>query len=199
MCVPTYNGPLLRTQKTRTSTWLCVVLQIFFRSGVLAQLEAQRDERLTDNVVRLQARCRGYLARRKLNKLKVTAVLMYKPDTPDSWVSKWPPLPTFCVHCLNLNFCPVSICPCISYSEITDVCRSHAGSRRWNIAEMLIYSHVNVLFSATDSRPGCTLYPEKCSQVHVGTWLAMVAPSGEGYSTSERPSDRGGAENQNGE
>ncbi|XP_069699015.1 unconventional myosin-XVIIIa isoform X4 [Periplaneta americana] len=45
--------------------------QIFFRSGVLAQLEAQRDERLTDNVVRLQARCRGYLARRKLNKLKI--------------------------------------------------------------------------------------------------------------------------------
>jgi len=73
---------LVRTQKTQTSTWLCVVLQIFFRSGVLAQLEAQRDERLTDNVVRLQARCRGYLARRKLNKLKVTAVLINKPDTP---------------------------------------------------------------------------------------------------------------------
>ncbi|KAJ9580909.1 hypothetical protein L9F63_023911, partial [Diploptera punctata] len=46
-------------------------LEIFFRSGVLAQLEAQRDEKLTDNVVRLQARCRGYLARRKLNKLKI--------------------------------------------------------------------------------------------------------------------------------
>ena len=58
------------------------MLQIFFRSGVLAQLEAQRDERLTDNVVRLQARCRGYLARRKLNKLKVTAVLINKPETP---------------------------------------------------------------------------------------------------------------------
>ncbi|XP_049839803.1 unconventional myosin-XVIIIa isoform X1 [Schistocerca gregaria] len=45
--------------------------QIFFRSGVLAQLEAQRDERLTDHVVRLQAQCRGYLARRKLHKLKI--------------------------------------------------------------------------------------------------------------------------------
>jgi myosin heavy subunit len=53
------------------------MLQIFFRSGVLAQLEAQRDERLTDNVVRLQARCRGYLARRKLNKLKVTAAQVF--------------------------------------------------------------------------------------------------------------------------
>lgn len=58
------------------------MLQIFFRSGVLAQLEAQRDERLTDNVVRLQARCRGYLARRKLIKLKVSAFLINKPDTP---------------------------------------------------------------------------------------------------------------------
>ncbi|GLG96316.1 Myosin heavy chain, non-muscle [Gryllus bimaculatus] len=45
--------------------------QIFFRSGVLAQLEAQRDERLTDHVVQLQARCRGYLARRKLAKIKI--------------------------------------------------------------------------------------------------------------------------------
>ncbi|XP_067015742.2 unconventional myosin-XVIIIa isoform X2 [Anabrus simplex] len=45
--------------------------QIFFRSGVLAQLEAQRDERLTDHVVRLQAQCRGYLARRRLAKLKI--------------------------------------------------------------------------------------------------------------------------------
>ncbi|KAK7864785.1 hypothetical protein R5R35_012278 [Gryllus longicercus] len=46
-------------------------LEIFFRSGVLAQLEAQRDERLTDHVVQLQARCRGYLARRKLAKIKI--------------------------------------------------------------------------------------------------------------------------------
>ncbi|XP_067015744.2 unconventional myosin-XVIIIa isoform X4 [Anabrus simplex] len=46
-------------------------LEIFFRSGVLAQLEAQRDERLTDHVVRLQAQCRGYLARRRLAKLKI--------------------------------------------------------------------------------------------------------------------------------
>ncbi|KAG8223447.1 hypothetical protein J437_LFUL008512 [Ladona fulva] len=37
----------------------------------MGHLEAQRDERLQDRVVRLQARCRGYLARKHLAKLKV--------------------------------------------------------------------------------------------------------------------------------
>jgi len=46
-------------------------LQIFFRSGTLERLEAQRDEKLTGHIILLQARCRGYLARRKLNTLKV--------------------------------------------------------------------------------------------------------------------------------
>lgn len=45
--------------------------QIFFRAGVLEQLEAQRDERIAGHVVRLQARCRGYLARKQLAKRKV--------------------------------------------------------------------------------------------------------------------------------
>ncbi|XP_078043182.1 unconventional myosin-XVIIIa isoform X5 [Augochlora pura] len=45
--------------------------QIFFRSGTLERLEAQRDEKLTGHIVLLQARCRGYLARRKLNTLKL--------------------------------------------------------------------------------------------------------------------------------
>nr|CAD7398400.1 unnamed protein product [Timema poppensis] len=49
-------------------------LEIFFRSGVLTYLEAQRDEKLTGNVIQLQARCRGYLARSKLNELKVQDV-----------------------------------------------------------------------------------------------------------------------------
>lgn len=47
------------------------VSQIFFRSGTLERLEAQRDEKLTGHIILLQARCRGYLARRKLNTLKV--------------------------------------------------------------------------------------------------------------------------------
>ncbi|CAD1469293.1 unnamed protein product, partial [Heterotrigona itama] len=40
-------------------------------SGTLEQLEAQRDEKLTGHIILLQARCRGYLARRKLNTLKL--------------------------------------------------------------------------------------------------------------------------------
>ncbi|XP_043283473.1 unconventional myosin-XVIIIa isoform X3 [Venturia canescens] len=45
--------------------------QIFFRSGALERLESQRDEKLTGHIILLQARCRGYLARRKLNTLKL--------------------------------------------------------------------------------------------------------------------------------
>ncbi|XP_047348988.1 unconventional myosin-XVIIIa isoform X3 [Vespa velutina] len=46
-------------------------IPIFFRSGTLERLEAQRDEKLTGHIILLQARCRGYLARRKLNTLKL--------------------------------------------------------------------------------------------------------------------------------
>lgn len=52
-------------------------LQIFFRSGTLERLEAQRDEKLTGHIILLQARCRGYLARRKLNTLKVGRSFSY--------------------------------------------------------------------------------------------------------------------------
>ncbi|XP_050299699.1 unconventional myosin-XVIIIa isoform X2 [Anthonomus grandis grandis] len=45
--------------------------QIFFRTGVVSQLESQRDERLAGVVISLQAHCRGYLARRKLQQRKL--------------------------------------------------------------------------------------------------------------------------------
>ncbi|XP_034938214.1 unconventional myosin-XVIIIa [Chelonus insularis] len=45
--------------------------RIFFRAGALERLESLRDEKLTDHIVLLQARCRGYLARKKLNTLKL--------------------------------------------------------------------------------------------------------------------------------
>ncbi|XP_044737974.1 unconventional myosin-XVIIIa isoform X3 [Chrysoperla carnea] len=50
--------------------------QIFFRPGTLAHLEAQRDSLLTGRVIHLQAHCRGYLARKRLQKrrLQETAV-----------------------------------------------------------------------------------------------------------------------------
>ncbi|GJQ77983.1 hypothetical protein Trydic_g2342 [Trypoxylus dichotomus] len=45
--------------------------KIFFRSGVLTQLESQRDEKLAGMVISLQAHCRGYLARKKLSQRKL--------------------------------------------------------------------------------------------------------------------------------
>ena len=37
--------------------------KIFFRSGVLAHLEEERDLKLTDIIIQFQAQCRAYLAR----------------------------------------------------------------------------------------------------------------------------------------
>lgn len=48
--------------------------QIFFRTDALLQLEEQRDERLHGTIIHFQAFCRGYLARKKLAKLKVQDV-----------------------------------------------------------------------------------------------------------------------------
>merc|ERR1719210_1970911 len=42
--------------------------KIFFRAGVLAQLEEERDVRITELVVKFQAYCRGLLARRNYQK-----------------------------------------------------------------------------------------------------------------------------------
>lgn len=42
--------------------------KIFFRASVLAKLEEERDQRLTDSIIRFQAQCRGYLARRLCHK-----------------------------------------------------------------------------------------------------------------------------------
>merc|ERR1719341_2303277 len=42
--------------------------KIFFRAGVLAHLEEERDPRITDLVVKFQAYCRGLLARRNYQK-----------------------------------------------------------------------------------------------------------------------------------
>nr|XP_022920389.1 unconventional myosin-XVIIIa isoform X2 [Onthophagus taurus] len=45
--------------------------QIFFRTGILTQLESQRDEKLAGMVINLQANCRGFLARKKLSQRKL--------------------------------------------------------------------------------------------------------------------------------
>ena len=44
--------------------------KIFFRAGVLAQLEEDRDLKICDMMIKLQAALRGYLARRKFNRKK---------------------------------------------------------------------------------------------------------------------------------
>lgn len=38
--------------------------KVFFRAGVLAQLEEERDIKLTEILISLQAHCRGYLGRK---------------------------------------------------------------------------------------------------------------------------------------
>lgn len=42
--------------------------KIFFRAGVLAHLEEERDLKLTDLIVSFQAQCRAFLARRLYQK-----------------------------------------------------------------------------------------------------------------------------------
>ncbi|XP_055629703.1 uncharacterized protein LOC129770721 isoform X5 [Toxorhynchites rutilus septentrionalis] len=45
--------------------------EVLFRSGVLNQLEAKRDELLSDRIIQLQAYCRGHLARKRLTQRRV--------------------------------------------------------------------------------------------------------------------------------
>ena len=44
---------------------------MLFRSGVLSELEAKRDELLSDRIIQLQANCRGYLARKTMAQRRV--------------------------------------------------------------------------------------------------------------------------------
>ncbi|KAK4326612.1 hypothetical protein Pmani_002864 [Petrolisthes manimaculis] len=45
--------------------------KIFFRTGAISRLEEQRDLVLSDVIIHFQAHCRGYLARKRLEKRKV--------------------------------------------------------------------------------------------------------------------------------
>lgn len=60
-------------------TCLAFLLKIFLRSGTLAVLELKRDQKLKGVITSFQAYCRGYLARSKINKLKVST-LNFSPD-----------------------------------------------------------------------------------------------------------------------
>ena len=52
-------------------------MQVLFRSGVLNQLEAKRDELLSDRIIQMQAFCRGYLARRRVGQRRVQVRFFY--------------------------------------------------------------------------------------------------------------------------
>lgn len=57
--------------------------QVFFRCGILNQLEAKRDELLSDRIVQMQACCRGYLARRKMARRRVQVSANCSPIDDD--------------------------------------------------------------------------------------------------------------------
>lgn len=47
-----------------TSSYRIGHSKVFFRAGVLAQLEEERDIKLTEVIINLQSVCRGYLGRK---------------------------------------------------------------------------------------------------------------------------------------
>ncbi|XP_064460509.1 unconventional myosin-XVIIIa-like isoform X2 [Ornithodoros turicata] len=62
---------LLQHLDIDATTYRLGLSQIFLRSGTLSTLESQRDEKLASVVIRFQAHVRGYLGRRRYQKLKV--------------------------------------------------------------------------------------------------------------------------------
>ena len=59
--------------------------KIFFRAGVLAHLEEERDLRITDLVVKFQAYCRGLIARRYvILAIRITNILSIQTPESDS-------------------------------------------------------------------------------------------------------------------
>ncbi|XP_055685482.1 unconventional myosin-XVIIIa-like isoform X2 [Lutzomyia longipalpis] len=57
---------ILSSNEIDSSTYRIGPSQVLFRSGVLGQLEAKRDELLSDRIIQFQSYCRGYLARRRV-------------------------------------------------------------------------------------------------------------------------------------
>lgn len=62
---------ILTLNEIDTSTYRIGLSQVLFRCGVLNQLEAKRDELLSDRITQFQAMCRGYLVRKKLSQRRV--------------------------------------------------------------------------------------------------------------------------------
>ncbi|KAM7364507.1 myosin heavy chain-like isoform 3-T7 [Cochliomyia hominivorax] len=62
---------ILSSNEVDAATYRIGPSQILFRSGVLSELEAKRDELLSDRIIQLQAYCRGYLARKTMAQRRV--------------------------------------------------------------------------------------------------------------------------------
>ena len=51
---------------------LFISTQVFFRAGALGRMEDARDEKIADKIVAFQAYCKGFVSRKRLEKLKVS-------------------------------------------------------------------------------------------------------------------------------
>uniref|UniRef100_A0A1A9V661 Myosin motor domain-containing protein n=1 Tax=Glossina austeni TaxID=7395 RepID=A0A1A9V661_GLOAU len=65
------NVPAVQLVQTHVEIFPNYTKEILFRSGILSELEAKRDELLSDRIIQLQAFCRGYLARKSMSQRRV--------------------------------------------------------------------------------------------------------------------------------
>ena len=61
---PSPSAPQLKALDLDPASYRIGHSKVFFRAGVLAQLEEERDLKLTEVIIQFQSRCRGYLGRR---------------------------------------------------------------------------------------------------------------------------------------
>lgn len=64
-------GKILESLDIERSAFRLGLSRVFFRAGSLASLERERDEKISERLTRVQSMCRGYLARKHMQQLKV--------------------------------------------------------------------------------------------------------------------------------
>jgi len=116
---------------------LCFI-QVFFRTGCLAQLEDAREEKIAGTVIGLQSLCRGHLARQRLNRLKV--------------IQFWSSLIGSVVTAHIILYLCTRVCVCPSYYCLTSGDKSIFSPAVKHVC-------LTVLFLFTVAASGCILYP----------------------------------------
>lgn len=58
------SSPQIRALELDQNLYRIGQSKVFFRAGVLAHLEEERDMKITDVIISFQAWCRGYVARK---------------------------------------------------------------------------------------------------------------------------------------